>query len=269
MAKGRPAAGGGRHIDVSPERIAGWLSGFAERHGPLHATRRGPGEIRFQAADGAYADCAVPFPPFPWPAAEPASGARRDGAAPQRECGGRAETATGEPGKVAAALARHAAAERRVGVLLVRLGGYAAGVFDGTTLVASKVGSRLVHGRSAAGGTSQRRFARRRDHQARQALQAAADNAVRVLAPYAADRDPAVGPDRPSPEPALAGLVCGGDRTAVEALRRDRRLAALFAYETGPFLTVPDPRLAVLKDTPRRFRAVTIRVVEPAGSAPD
>jgi hypothetical protein len=29
------------------------------------------------------------------------------------------------------------------------------------------------------------------------------------------------------------------------------------------FLTVPDPRLAVLKDTPRLFRAVRIRLTEP------
>src|SRR5215472_10270806 len=68
--------------------------------------------------------------------------------------------------------AAHATADRTVGVLLVRLGGYAAGVFQGTEpiLVASKVGSRLVHGRSAAGGQSQQRFARRRENQARQAL---------------------------------------------------------------------------------------------------
>ena len=74
-------------------------------------------------------------------------------------------------------LAAHASADRTVAVLLVRLGGYAAGVFRGAPprLVASKVGSRLVHGRSAAGGTSQHRFARRREKQAREALEAAAD----------------------------------------------------------------------------------------------
>ncbi|HWH29889.1 MAG TPA: Vms1/Ankzf1 family peptidyl-tRNA hydrolase, partial [Mycobacteriales bacterium] len=54
----------------------------------------------------------------------------------------------------------HALAPRRVGVLLVRLGGFACGVFTGDDLVASKVGSRPVHGRSAAGGQSQQRFAR-------------------------------------------------------------------------------------------------------------
>uniref|UniRef100_UPI000DE397FB acVLRF1 family peptidyl-tRNA hydrolase n=1 Tax=Nonomuraea lactucae TaxID=2249762 RepID=UPI000DE397FB len=148
-----------------------------------------------------------------------------------------------------ARLVAHAGAERRVGVVLVRLGGYAAGVFAGTRLVASKVGSRLVQGRSAAGGWSQQRFARRRRNQADQALETAADTALRVLSPHLADLD---------------AVVLGGDRRAVDALRADRRLAPLLALESEPFLTVPDPRLAVLLDTPGLFRAVRIRVVDPA-----
>jgi Actinobacteria/chloroflexi VLRF1 release factor len=57
--------------------------------------------------------------------------------------------------------------------------------------------------------------------------------------------------------------VCGCDRRAVDALRADQRLGPLFALETAPFLTVPDPRLTVLRQTPSRFRAVRIRLVEP------
>ena len=45
----------------------------------------------------------------------------------------------------------------RVGALLVRLGGYAVGVFEGDRLVVSKVGQRLVHGRDKAGGSSANR----------------------------------------------------------------------------------------------------------------
>jgi hypothetical protein len=147
-------------------------------------------------------------------------------------------------------LVTHAGEERRVGVLLVRLGGHAAGVFEGERLVSSKVGSRLVHGRSAAGGWSQHRFARRRDKQVAEASQAAAEVAVRMLAPLAGTLD---------------AVVLGGDRRAVDALRGDRRLGAVFALETGPFLDVPDPRLAVLREAPRRFRAVRIRVIDPDG----
>ena len=37
-----------------------------------------------------------------------------------------------------------------------------------------------------------------------------------------------------------------------------------FADKTELFLVVPDPRLAVLRDTPPLFRAVRIRVLDPA-----
>jgi hypothetical protein len=211
VAKPRPAAGGGRWLEVPPERLARWLDGFAERHGGC-STEAGPQVVLLRGGDGALAECHVPFPPL-----------------------------EGD-------LVGHVSHNRRVGVLLVRLGGHACGVFEGDRLVASKVGARLVHGRSAAGGQSQRRFARRREGQAREALRAAADTAARVLAPRA---------------PELAAVVCGGDRRAVDALRGDARLAGVFALETGPFLAVPDPRLAVLTRTPARFRAVRVRLVEP------
>lgn len=137
-----------------------------------------------------------------------------------------------------------------VGVLLVRLGGYAAGVFEGTRLTSSKVGSRQVHGRIAAGGQSQQRFARRRENQATVALQAAADNAVRVLLPEVGRLD---------------AVVTGGERTAVEQVLEDRRLAPLRPLVVDRLLDVPDPRLTVLQSAPELFRAVRIRVVDPPG----
>jgi hypothetical protein len=139
-----------------------------------------------------------------------------------------------------------------VAVLLVRLGGYAAGVFAGPDprLVASKVGSRLVHGRSAAGGTSQHRFARRREKQASEALAAAADCAFGVFGRYAGQID---------------AVVLGGDKRAMAALREDVRLRPYFGIAVDRFLTVPDPRLNVLQATPRAFRAIRIQLTEPAG----
>lgn len=147
-------------------------------------------------------------------------------------------------GESLADLVAHTTALRRTGVLLVRLGGYAVGVFEGPRLVASKVGSRQVHGRSAAGGWSQQRFARRREGQSAVALQAAADTAARVLLPERLD-----------------GLVLGGDRGAVDTVLEDRRLAPLRPLVTGRLLDVPDPRLKVLEAAP--FRQVWIRVVDP------
>jgi len=47
------------------------------------------------------------------------------------------------------------------------------------------------------------------------------------------------------------------------AVQVDPRLAPFTARAAERFLTVPDPRLAVLKDTPRLFRAIRIRLTEP------
>jgi hypothetical protein len=179
--------------------------------------------VTFTAADGAVAECHPPFPPL--------SPAGPD-----------------DPAAIAAAIAAHATAERTVGVLLVRLGGYAVGVFAGSPprLVSAKTGNRPVHGRSAAGGWSQHRFARRRENQAATALRAAADAAAGIFASFRFD-----------------ALVLGGDKRSIAGLRGDVRLVPYLGLATDRFLTVPDPRLSVLKETPRAFLAIRIRLTEP------
>jgi hypothetical protein len=126
--------------------------------------------------------------------------------------------------------AEHASAPLPWGLLLVRKGGFA--VARGITAAPEqrKVGRRHVQGRSKAGGWSQQRFARRRDQQAREAYAAAADHAHRILVS-----------GRP-----VEVLVCGGDRSAVEAVLADPRLASLGARRVQPWLAVPDPAPAVL-----------------------
>lgn len=113
------------------------------------------------------------------------------------------------------------------GVLLVRKGGFAVARLAGTTMGESKTGQRHVQGRTKAGGQSQQRFARRRDNQARQAYEAAADHAARILGG------------------ARMPVVVGGDRGAVEEVLADARLARLTVVE--PWLAVPDPRRGVLE----------------------
>jgi peptide subunit release factor 1 (eRF1) len=148
------------------------------------------------------------------------------------------------PGYQPAALLEHVRRERTVGVLLVRLGGHAAGVFEGERLVESKVGTRLVHGRHKKGGSSSGRFARRREGQARAALRAAADVAARVLVPWAGRLD---------------AVVLGGDRRALDDVLADVRLAPLHGLVSGRVLDVPDPRLHVLRAMPERFTATIVR----------
>jgi hypothetical protein len=197
-----------RTVMVDAERLARWLDGFAERHGSTDSTFAA-GQVALTGADGARAWIDVPFGPF--------------------------------TGDSLAALAEHVTRRRRIGVLLVRRGGHAAGVFDGTELVASKVGSSYVQGGTKAGGWSQQRYARRRANQADAAFADAADAAVRVF-----------GGTR------LDALVAGGDKPAVRAVLADPRLAHL--EPTGPWLQVKDPRLRVLAATPEQFRAVRIQL---------
>ncbi len=231
-----PAAGGGRWVEVPPERLVSWMVTFVRRHGgaacvdPV-ARDEADATVTFTAADGATAECHPPFPPFPL-AGE-----------------------VSDMERTAAAIAAHAAADRTVGVLLVRLGGYAVGVFAGSParLVNSKTGSRPVHGRSAAGGWSQHRFARRRENQAATALRAAAEAAASVFGPYGAG--------------GLDAVMLGGDKRSIAGLRGDPRLEAYLAKATDRFLTVPDPRLAVLRDMPRAFGTIRIRLTEPESPA--
>jgi peptide subunit release factor 1 (eRF1) len=123
-----------------------------------------------------------------------------------------------------------------VAVLLVRLGGFAVGVFDGERLVASKVGTRFVKGRHKKGGSSSGRFARRREEQVRVIVEAAAETAVRVLEPWR---------DR------VEFAALGGDRRAVEeVLAAEPSLAWLAERRLERFFTVPDPRQRVLERLP-------------------
>jgi hypothetical protein len=253
---------GGRWIDVDPERIAGWLDSFERRHGAGTA-EVSPEALTFRAADGAVAECHVPFPPLAEilrdgrPESPPdGHGTSRPESPGEGHPEDHAEDGTRRAGALSWAewaerMAAHARAERVVAVLLVRLGGYAAGVFTGPApqLAASKVGSRLVHGRSAAGGTSQHRFARRREKQATEALGAAATTAAAIFGPYAGRID---------------AVVLGGDRRAMAVLRADQRLAPYLSLAVERFLTVPDPRLTVLRSAPRLFRAIRIRLTGPA-----
>jgi hypothetical protein len=200
-----------RWVEVAPERMPRWLAGFAERHGGQPDVTVEGSAVTFVAPDGATAQCHPP------PGAEPA--------------------------RTADDLARPVTVP--IGLLLARRGGYAVGLVEGQQLVASKVDSRYVQSRTAAGGWSQQRFARRRDNQAKAAAQEAAGECVRLLLP-AVDR--------------LAALVTGGDRQHIEAILADARLGPLKVLRVDRFLPVPDPKRSVLEQAVTSARSVQIRV---------
>jgi Actinobacteria/chloroflexi VLRF1 release factor len=205
-----------RLVSIPRQRLEPWLTGFLERHGEAHVTAHGD-RVTLVASDGAQADVFVPFPPL---------------------AAGNADLA---------GLVRHVAVDRRVGAVLARKGGYAVGLFVGSRLVRSKVGSAYVQGKTKAGGWSQQRYARRRDNQAKHAYAEAADQVARLLLPEAGTLD---------------AVVTGGDKTAVAAVLADPRLARLEGLVEPRVLPVPDPRLSVLTDFPDAFLALRIRLNE-------
>ncbi len=211
----RPAAGGGRWVEVDPDRMPRWLSGFAERHGAW-AVVGGDRALELRAEDGARAECHPPPGAPTWAGLDQFLAVVR------------------APGPL--------------GLLLARRGAVAVGVAEGGALVSSKVDSRYVQGRTAAGGWSQQRFARRRENQARAAAGDAADVVARLLLPRVAE---------------LAAVVGGGDRRAVDAVLADPRLEPVAALCGERFLEVPEPKLAVLEAAVRRARSVRIRLVDP------
>jgi len=198
------ASVGGRWLEVAPERFPRWIDSFGERHSadPLGSSVTvavTSEDVIFTAPDGAIARC---LPPFWGPHDAPPA------------------DADASPGETARAIASHALAERAVGVLLVRLGGYA----------------------------------RRREKQASEALKAAAGAAAEVFGRWGGGTHGA----------GLDVVVLGGDKRAVADVSGDPRLAPYLKLATDRFLTVPDPKLVVLRDAPRLFLAVRIFLTEPA-----
>lgn len=212
---GRPAAGGGRWVEVSPDRLVRWLDGFSARHG-AYAVVPGPDGLWLTAGDGTVAQCHAP------PGA-PVTSSVDDFVSQANE-------------------------PRRLGLLLARQGAVAVGIAVGPRLEVSKVDSRYVQGRTAAGGWSQQRFARRRENQAKAAAGQAADIIARLLLPAVAG---------------LAAVVTGGDRRTVDAVLADPRLGSVAALRSTRFLTVGEPRHATLEAAVPQARAVRIRLVEP------
>ena len=176
----------------------------------VHAAIRGSetGAALFLAADASY----LVLPPFPV-------------AQESAHCGW-------EAGPLRGLMAQ----SRLVGVVLLRLGRYAVGVYRGRTLLTSKTDTRQVHGRHRAGGSSQRRFERRREKQARELF----DEACRVvgaqLGPY---------------ERELEHVFLGGERNTLRAFReRCRALEALSDRVRERVLDVREPNRKALEGLP-------------------
>ena len=74
--------------------------------------------------------------------------------------------------------------EYTIGLVMLRLGRYAVGIFRGSHLIESKTDTRYVKGRHHAGGTSQKRFERIRDKQVRELFDKTCSMVREKLGPF-------------------------------------------------------------------------------------
>ena len=210
-----------RRVEVDPERIVHWVNGFAERHGEL-TWSSAERSVALSAADGATAV----LEPFAVHAPIP-------------------------PGAVDE-LAGWAVPPKRLALILVRRGGYAVGLGQGSELIAHKVGTRYVQSRTAAGGWSQHRFARRRANQADALVGSVIEHTRRIVLASTSD-----------------ALVVGGDKTLVRDVLAEVRLSQLAELPRRELFDLLDPRLVVLQQALRRGRSVRITLSEPRAESVD
>jgi len=212
-----------RRATVPASRTAGWVERFSAGHGGPPALHRDPrGRPLLLAPDGTTAVCDLLVDDT--------------------------DAYDDVPGLVAWVQRPHPHA-----LVLVRRGGWAVALVEGTRVDASRVGTRYVQGRTKAGGWSQQRYARRRAQQADTVVGAAVAAATEML--RGQRRLVVTGGDRLLLRDTLAGLA----RTVPGLPVATRRL------------DVPDPRRRVLDEAAVAASAVRVAVYDALpfpGSAP-
>lgn len=134
-------------------------------------------------------------------------------------------------------------------VLLLRRGGYSIArvAIDGpqVTVATTKTGGGYVQGRTAAGGQSQQRFARRRDNQATKLVESA-DRAVRT-----------VFGDQPTN---LGLLILGGDTLLIEQLLQSTAAARLRNIPQRITVPIGNPRRRLIEHAVELATSVQVTV---------
>lgn len=139
------------------------------------------------------------------------------------------------------------AAEHTVGVVLVRLGRFSAAVYQGERMLSSKTDTRYVKGKHHAGGTSQLRYQRIREGQARKLHQKACEAVQSQFSQF----------------DSLDYILLGGDKFTLDGLlkecpylqlRRDKIL--------GRRLNVRDPKRDTLEAVGRMLTSSRVYPLE-------
>ncbi|MGC0249434.1 acVLRF1 family peptidyl-tRNA hydrolase [Pseudactinotalea sp. Z1748] len=252
-----------RTVHVPIERIGTWITGFADRHDgavvlPEDTADDGdPGVVRIRGGDGELAEFSR------WPLGSGASGGAGHGTGLDLRTGeDRGTTGATNPeatdpdandatsAAALAAISAWCAPPAHLGLVLIRRGGYAVGRAEGPHLRSHKSGTKYVQSRTAAGGWSQQRFARRRGNQADALVGAVVELAASHLLPAPVGSAPGL----------PLGLVVGGDRALGEQVLADPVLAQVAALPRRTFADLPEPRFVVLERALRRGRSVPVRL---------
>ena len=131
-----------------------------------------------------------------------------------------------------------------IGVVLIRLGAYGIGVCKGDKLVASKVGTGLVHARHRQGGSSSHRFERHRDKQMETFFIRVCEHAREQLEPYAKSMD---------------YIVYGGAWETIQLFIKYCPFLSKLNKAVLPALSdTPEPKQAVLEKAAGRVYASTV-----------
>jgi peptide subunit release factor 1 (eRF1) len=124
-----------------------------------------------------------------------------------------------------------------LGLVLVRLGAYGIGVFEGETLVSSKVGTGLVHARHRQGGSSSHRFERHREKQMESFFTRVCGHVREQLEPYTNS---------------LEYVIYGGTRETILEFRKQCHFVHTFDKRTlDLLLNVREPKQAGLEEAIR------------------
>lgn len=216
VGKPRPAAGGGIEVEISASRVVGWVNRFAGRNSGVADLVAFTDRLEIRSGDGTLAVLEVPFGPMSIAGREPVE-----------------------------ALVTHLDGVGLLGLVLVRGGAHSVGTARDGVVLSSSTDRAYLQGRTAAGGWSQQRYARRRGNQLTASLADAASTAERVLLPFA---------DR------LGGVVLAGDSAALQRVMSEPALAPLAGLPSRTFGDIPEPRRAVLDAVAQRSLVVRILV---------
>ena len=131
-----------------------------------------------------------------------------------------------------------------IGFVLVHLGSYAVGVCRGEEFLSSKVGTGIVHGRQRQGGSSSKRYLRRRENQVTEFLDKVVYQVNEQFLKYFQE---------------LNYLVYGGPRQTILQLKKKSPLLLSFENKLLPTIDVPYIRRSILDTTIKRIWSSYIR----------